>query len=446
MILGAGPGGTGPLIWAAQHGLLEDWIAQGIVVVDRAAAFGGTIGRYIVNSDSLGAAYLECLDAPPARALFGPLRGDPVTREMERWRDGFPPLSLVGEYLHRLCGRLADAVTGSINGAFVAKSEVRSLRLRTDGSLAAEVVAASGEAAVIEARTAILALGGRSVALDSPDRVIMPPVRLSSIDPRKLVLSDVLFTDAGFSHAMTNLAASSRRRVVILGGRHSAFSAAWLLTQRMPVGFFCPEDITIICRREAPIFYATREEAEADGAIVDDRDICPRTRRVHRFSGMRGDGRELWRRLHARPGTLPENRVRVLPLSDLSPARLCQALDEASLVVAAFGYRATTIPIFDAAGRRVRLRADHGGPAVGCDARLLLTTGGSLANVFGIGLGTGYQPWGAMGGEENLEGQTNSLWLYQNHIGEVIYRGIQNWGCAPTPLTHLEHRAPAPLC
>ena len=29
-----------------------------------------------------------------------------------------------------------------------------------------------------------------------------------------------------------------------------------------------------------------------------------------------------------------------------------------------------------------------------------------------------------MGGEPNFDGQANSLWLYQNDIGEVIYRGI----------------------
>jgi hypothetical protein len=114
-------------------------------------------------------------------------------------------------------------------------------------------------------------------------------------------------------------------------------------------------------------------------------------------------------------------------LSDpaLSPAALRGLLDEAALVIPAFGYRAATVPVFDPEGRRLPLAADLGRPAVGRDARLLLASGESLRNVFGIGLGTGYQPWGKMGGEADLEGQTNSLWLYQNHIGEVVYRGIR---------------------
>jgi hypothetical protein len=31
-----------------------------------------------------------------------------------------------------------------------------------------------------------------------------------------------------------------------------------------------------------------------------------------------------------------------------------------------------------------------------------------------------------MGGEPNFNGQANSLWLYQNDIGAVIYRAIQD--------------------
>jgi hypothetical protein len=36
-----------------------------------------------------------------------------------------------------------------------------------------------------------------------------------------------------------------------------------------------------------------------------------------------------------------------------------------------------------------------------------------------------------MGCEPNFDGQANSLWLYQNDIGGLIYHGIQN--LVPTP-------------
>src|SRR5579862_1822213 len=158
LIMGAGPGGTGPLVWAAQQGRLGDWLGDGIAVVDRTDAIGGTIGRYIINSDSLGGAYLECLDAPLARPFFGCLRDHAVTRELERWRAGFPPLSLVGAYLARLGKQIEEALRASSRSAFLSQREIRALHLHRDGSVAAETIIA-GETQWLEARTAIMALG-----------------------------------------------------------------------------------------------------------------------------------------------------------------------------------------------------------------------------------------------------------------------------------------------
>ena len=57
-------------------------------------------------------------------------------------------------------------------------------------------------------------------------------------------------------------------------------------------------------------------------------------------------------------------------------------------------------------------------------SRLLLADGTNLTNLFGIGLGTGYKLPSSMGGEPNFDGQANSLWLYHNDIGAIIYRAI----------------------
>ena len=97
-IVGAGPGGTGPLVFAAQEGVLDDWLSLGVAVIDRDVAFGGTIGRYAVNSDTLGSVYLECLDVPAARKRFAPLRAEPTTKAIGSQAHGFPPLPLVGQY------------------------------------------------------------------------------------------------------------------------------------------------------------------------------------------------------------------------------------------------------------------------------------------------------------------------------------------------------------
>ena len=67
VIIGGGPGGLGPIIWAAQHGLLPAWLDRGVAVVERQAHLGGTLGRFGIKSDSLGGSYLECLEAASLR-------------------------------------------------------------------------------------------------------------------------------------------------------------------------------------------------------------------------------------------------------------------------------------------------------------------------------------------------------------------------------------------
>jgi hypothetical protein len=243
-----------------------------------------------------------------------------------------------------------------------------------------------------------------------------------------MMSSDVLLTQSGLSRA-ASLLADARPHVLILGGSHSAYSAAWALLNLIPQRQFGKGAITIVCRHDPKIFYPARADARADGYPFVEDDICRRTQRVNRLAGLRGDGRELWRSMTSRPGTASENRVRTLRCESLETmeGELVRLAYDADLIVTAFGYAPRTIPIYDATGRRLALQADEGGPAVDDDARILLRNGRALPNVFAIGLGSGYRPHGPMGGEPSFRGQANSLWLYQNDIGGKVYAGVQNY-------------------
>ena len=425
LILGAGPGGTGPLVWAAQHGVLTSWLASGLTVVDAGPVMGGTLGRYIINSDSLGGVYLEFLRAPLARDTFACMAEDPARRALEQMQSDFPPLSLVDRYLHRMGAAIAQAVIESPGGEFLPNTTARALHRRADGSIVADVTSADGRSNSIEARTVILALGGRPrTAVAAP---IAPGVTLADLPADKIIPSDQLMTEAGRGRAVAILQRSAAPRVVILGGSHSAFSAAWVLTQRMPEIGFGAGEIRIVARRQPPIYYESLAAAAADGYRATLADVCPKTQRVNRMGGLRGDGREVWRRLNGRPGCASDPRIVFVPLNQLaaSPPAARRELDEATLIVPCFGYQASTIPVFDERGRRIGLNADRGGSAVGADARMLCDDGRPIANLFCIGLGTGYRPTAAMGGEPSFAGQANSLWLYQNHIGGIVYQGVQ---------------------
>ena len=430
VILGGGPGGLGPLIWAAQQGLLPSWLDSGVAVVDRQDSLGGTLGRFGINSDSLGGSYLECLDAPGLPHSLRALRSSPITADMARYREGFPQLSLVDRYMRQLGDAIEAAMRHNRHARFLKRSEITALRLQPDGSAAIDVREPDGRTIVLGARSAIVALGGRQVL---PDQKLLPGLTLADCRVPNLMPSDRLLSRTGLEEADDIMATAGSRPIVILGGSHSGYSAAWALLQLPSARNLLAGQIVILQRRVPPVFYADHPTAQADSYFVRPGDICPRTGRVHRLGGLRGNGRDLWRQIAHRPGTTPEPRVVVGTLQKFDAPWLHDTLEQAALVVPAFGYRAATLPIFDARGRRLSLSADAGGASVDDQCRLMLADGTVLPNVFGIGLGSGFRPWGGMGGEPNFRGQANSLWLYQHDIGAVIYRAIHalDQPCSP---------------
>ena len=101
VIVGAGPGGTGPLICAAQQGSLTDWLEAGVAIVDQGSRIGGSLHRYAINSNSMGRSYLECFDHAPFFDLFAELRREETTQRLYEYVDRLPPLPLVGAFLQR---------------------------------------------------------------------------------------------------------------------------------------------------------------------------------------------------------------------------------------------------------------------------------------------------------------------------------------------------------
>ena len=430
-VLGGGPAGTGPLIWAAQNGMLPAWLDRGIAVVERTAGMGGSLGQYLVNADSLGASFLGCLDAPAARDLLASASEAPATLLLQEYRDRYPPLRLVSEFEHCLGRALADVIGAHPGGSFLPHTTVHALHINRDGSITVQV--AAGES--LRARSVIIGLGGRQEQEDALARELLPDLRLRDIDRTKMVFSGHLLTEAGLARAGAILGAAGRAKTMVIGGSHSAFSAVWALLRVLHDPPFGPGDINVLCRREPKIYYPTRMAAATDGYAFAERDVCPATQRVHRFGGLRNDGREIWRRLSGRPGAPPEPRARMIRLYDpsLSPERLRRLLDEAALIVPALGYRFSTVPVHDAAGRRVPLMAEAGMPAVDRDCRILTTEGVALPNVFGIGLASNYRPWGELAAEPGLDRQQNSLWLYQNALGRLIYEAVRRHSDRSSP-------------
>lgn len=420
LIVGGGPGGLGPLLWAAQKGCLEAWLDRGVALVERSGRLGGTLGCYGINSDSLGGSYLECLDSPSLPPALQRLRQDPITAEMRLHREGYPPLPLVDRYMGRIGEAVASMLVENRGDSLHLDTTVEALRLRGDGTVAARLRSGSRRE-ILVARTAVVAVGGRQL---SGEVAFAPGLRLADCALRQVVPSYRLLTHAGLAEADDLLRSADGRRIVILGGSHSAYAAAWALLELPGAQSLVDGQIAILQRRPPRVFYPDRAAAEADGYATVPGDICARTGRVNRMGGLRGHGRDVWRRIARRRGVVAEPRVAIHSLQEFMPATLRAEIEQAALVVPCFGYRSATVPIFGPSGERLPLAADDDGVAVSPRCRLLRADGTELPNVFGVGLGTGFRPDESMGCEPNFDGQANSLWLYQNDIGRLIYRGI----------------------
>lgn len=109
VFLGAGPAGTGPLVNAEQRGLLPRLLDAGVAVVDQGDRMGpGTIGRHLINSDTAGGTFLECLAAEGD--LFAPVTDSEPYRRLEQYRQSAAPLPVVSDFLAEIGAALRGAV------------------------------------------------------------------------------------------------------------------------------------------------------------------------------------------------------------------------------------------------------------------------------------------------------------------------------------------------
>jgi len=389
-IIGGGPAGTGPLFSALQDGKLRELLDSGVALFESGENLAkGRLGEFDLNSDTLSNAFLEILDKDPESLLTG-IESSDATREILAYRGRSVPLPIVGDYLRCLGQRLREIIANHSDSRVFLNTRVTAAHRLGDGTFIVEVKTSAGQQAEVFCRNVVIATGGAQSVDDAKSEEILGRKWLS--EPRfanKLLLTgDILQGRAD----LKRLAASSNPRVVILGASHSAFSAAWYLLNHQNANF-AENGIHILHRGRPKLFFGSEAEAhEAGYNDFDDFDICPLTKRVYRLAGLRFDGRGLLMQLLGVGDAKPEPRVALRSLEQID-SDLESLLEEADIIVPAFGYRPQAIPLFEN-GEPISLLADHGGPLVDNQCRVLDATANPIAGAFGIGLASGFIPSG----------------------------------------------------
>src|SRR5262249_58231788 len=83
-----------------------------------------------------------------------------------------------------------------------------------------------GRADILVARSAVMRLGGRQY---QPQHPLLPGLRLADCRVHRLMPSDRALSTAGLNEADRALAEANGRRIIVLGGSHSAYSVAGAL-------------------------------------------------------------------------------------------------------------------------------------------------------------------------------------------------------------------------
>ncbi len=427
MIVGGGPAGLAPLIAAHRSGRLTQLLAGGVIIAEKSGRIGsGDLGRYGIASDSSGDTFVSCLDATSDSELTA-LRSHQLTASIAATGSGAVPLAKVGSFLDLVGAALLKMVAAHPACDVLTKHEAVSATKCRDGSWLTTLRGPDGRERKISSACVVLATG----ASQPHDRLATESVGGSLLVEQcqdKLLQSGDVLASTGLLRVSDLLSGTKSPRVAIIGGSTSAAAVAHALLNRLPRVKFGDGGVTLLHRRALRIYYPSVQEALDEGYTeFTDQDICPISKRVFRLAGFRLDSRELIMRARGIGNRPAEPRLHLHQLQQHDPEAL-RIIAEADLVVAALGYRPRALQVLDEAGEAVALGSSRGPQSALVDGqcRVLDGSGNPIAGLYGIGLGAGFVPHGALGGEPSFSGQANGLWLWQNDVGALIVDAVMS--------------------
>jgi UDP-N-acetylglucosamine 2-epimerase (non-hydrolysing) len=410
-IIGGGPAGTGTILKSMKDGTFDDYMAGGVAIIEKTSSLvAGSLTGYKVNSDTLSDVFLECLEGWTAEYL----ELDQLHPEIEfiKTYSGKPiPLYKLKSFFNKLSILLTNALLKTSTCHLLLNSKATFIKKRKTG----DYLITLNTGKKIICKNIIMATGA------SPKISIE---QITDIDLKLSMYTDKTFTSdsiiKGFLDDKTDELKNKDPQIVILGGSHSAFSAADYLLKRLDLQ---KGKISIWGNTAPKIFYPNKEKAIAEG--YNDftiEDICPVTKRLYRLAGLRMDGRDLYRRML---GLDPNIETRVcFNLIHNDHRKLKEHLHHADIIINAFGYEFDAISLFDEHNGSIIYVGSKTGYWVNSKCEMLDDNKKKIENIFATGLATGFIPGGSLGGEASFKGQTNGIWYYQNIIAEIILQRI----------------------
>lgn len=412
VIVGAGPASIGLLSSILRkHKSDSGRYLKACVVDSNSFEHLGRLADYNIPSDTRAEKFLTCLDGLPTCITAHPEVCD-LTNALQSFGSKAAPLPIVGEFYRALGQKICENM---------ASKDQLDIKLRTNVSSAQwhnnhwQISTHSeGVRDVLLAKNLVLACGATEsqIRLDK----FLSFYGLTLDDLNAWQLSSGILKAMPEATIFQNLQNIKAPQVVIIGGSHSAISAAAkLLSQNIPFG---AEAITIFHRSPMHVTFENAQSARQLGFNdFDANDICPHTQRVYALKGFRLDSRDLLMAVKGYGEKSIEDRVILTPLKTVHQETLIDLLRNADLVVSALGYEPDYIPLYTGNEmKKISLNAPH---FVDDASRLLDDKKSPIPNCYALGLASNYSLAGRFG-EPSFRGQANGLVLWHKDIGMDI--------------------------
>ena len=381
-IVGSGPAAIGPFVAAARDGRIEQLLHKGVVVFGAQDSISsGSLGKYQINSNSPGGDFLEPFDDAKDDTFATELTSAEAT-ELRNHAGDILPLPIIGKFIDVIGARIQEKL--SRKGRFAPNTSVNEITWNSTHH--------HSHVEDITAGNVVLATGGKPKFHEH------------------LSADNVLQAD------LDALGIQNNTSIEIIGSSHSAFSAADRLLKHADTKGV---HIRIVIRHKSPIrlFYDLQKESAPDWYNYDaQNDVCPATKRVHRFGGLRGDARALYLRIQSQE----EKRVSLIGIDDQcvqSPHHL---------IIDARGYEPNGINILeeseDTHTKPLELQRGSDNQFEVGPLSQILSQQGVVRGLFGIGLGYGIRPNGS--GEPSFSGRLDGVNVYWGPVGERIVTSI----------------------
>lgn len=414
LIVGGGPAGTGILLKALKDGNNSKLFEQKIALVEQSSSLmKGNLTQFNVNSDTLSDVFLECLEGSTSAFIDT----NALKQEIEfvrSFRGKSIPLSSLDRYFETLGNLLKESLESSGRCDFRMNTKVCKVVQLQNHTF--EVYTEGADKAILT-RQLILTTGGIQHTVADENFRFANEVDLSPFES-KIIHSDDFLKQGLPDRLKEDL--HQNPKVVILGGSHSAFSAAYTLLNATDAFPIESGGISIWTSQLPKIYFESKADAVAAGYTdFTDEDICPVTNKLYRLAGLRMDGRELYVRMLGLGNGPKENRVTITAYQN-QKAEIENDLKRASVIIVAFGYQFHMLPFVNCKGEQIHFAGEKKHHWVNENCELLDGQGNAIPNAYAMGLATGFIPAGTLGGEPSFSGQTNGIWYYQNALAGLI--------------------------